>query len=295
MSNHSRRVTGSTGARHSVQSSERERLSFEREQFLAREARDHGNDAARDELLLAHDSMAQGAAFRAAGSTGLSQEDLLQVGRLALANALKSFDPDRGFRFSTHARHSMHGAVSRYVMDNYSCVRVGTTEQDRTMFTDFRYQRLLIEKETGRPLDHDGRVRLAAYFGVSLTQLQNMETILSGPAAVSAIADGGNAGDNEDRCNALTVEARSDQVDSRLSLDKLKVALAELIAELPDRERIIITERRLAETPAKLSDIGQRLRLTKERVRQLESKAVIALQRGMRKRGFRPSDLPIAA
>ncbi len=279
------------GARRPGADEDRSRLlAPEVEEALARAWLENGDIKARDKITDAYDMMVRSMAWKVSTQSGMPYEDLVQEGRLALLESMQRFEVDRGFRVGTLARWSIQGQLRRHVMDFFSVVRVGTTVGDKRLFANFRRLRAEIEAHTGRSLDDEGRRAIAAELQVDVNDVYRMETRLGGGDvrldAVTASHDG------EGRSYELADEREAaDSVAIRaIDNDRLRTLIAELVAQLPERERKIVEDRHLRRERRDLQDIGEELGITKERVRQLEKRAMAHIRAGLMKRGIGPAE-----
>lgn len=252
-------------------------LTREREAELAERWRDRRDQAALQELVASHLRLVVSQARKYRGY-GLAFGDMIQVGNLGLMEAASRFDPDRGFRLATYAIWWIRAALNDYVLRNWSIVRLGTTSADKTLFFKLRGLRAKAELANGGELDGAAREEMAAALGTDVASLENMEMRLArADASVNApLAEEGSP----ERQERLVDDGPSPEAivmarrDSALRSRWLRHALG----RLPDREAMIIRERHLSESGTTLDDLGRRLGISKERVRQLEQRALVALR-----------------
>ena len=265
-------------------------LSREHEQRLARAWRDEGDVAAKQELVEAHIRQVVSAAarFRA---YGLPISDLMQEGMIGLLEATNRFDPDREIRFSTYAIWWIRSSIQDHVLRNWSLVRVGTTTAQKQLFFGLRRMREQIEKANGRPLDDSGRAEIARRVGTDIAMVQRMESRLGGPDRSLDLPQGE---DGELDPMSRIVDHRPDpeavtmaQIDGEVRSQWLH----EAIGDLNEREQIIIRTRRLSDEGSTLAEIGEMLGISKERVRQIESRALDKLRTSILERADYPDDL----
>ncbi len=224
---------------------------------------------------------------------GLPTADLVQEGVVGLMQAAARFEPERDVRFSTYAAWWIRSAMQDYILRNWSVVRTGTTAAQKSLFFNLRRLRAKIEDGTGGRLDDVGRARIAEQLGVSRADVEDMEMRLSGAdqslnAAISA--DGEDAWQDflaDDR--PTPEESVAEFRDSR----RRSAWLASSLAELSERERTIIRERRLREEGSTLEELGVRLGISKERVRQIEHRALMKLKAALLRQVDHPADLAL--
>ena len=254
-----------------------ELLDAETELQLAYAWRDSRDEAALHRLITAYMRLAisMAAKFKRYGAP---MNDLVQEAGLGLMKAADKFDPDRGVRFSTYAVWWIKASVQDYVMRNWSMVRTGSTSSQKSLFFNMRRVQAQLEREaqqTGENLDkHQLNQLTATEVGVPLNDVEMMDGRLSGSDfslnATQASDEEGREWietlEDENARADLTVEEEHDQ--QRLA-DWLGVAMD----ALNEREKFIVRERKLIESPRTLESLGAELGLSKERVRQLEAAA----------------------
>jgi RNA polymerase sigma-32 factor len=263
-------------------------LDRETELALAQAWIERRDAKARERLLLAYRPLGLTMAQEVARTTGGNIEDLAQEAFVALAESLDKFDPSRGFGFGTFARWHVMGQLRRHIMDLQGPVRIGTNLPDKRVFLQFRRLRAAWEARHQRPLDDEGRAQLAREMNVSLETLLRMEPRMQG-ADVSL--DEPLSPDGEDGATRGSLLVDGGPSPETLAINqvdgaRLRKILAEMIAQLPDRDRDILTARLLSEQKTEFQDLGQRLGVTKERVRQIEQKALRTLRANLEARGL---------
>ncbi len=264
-------------------------LTRDHEFDLAQRWRTAGDTAALHELVRAYTRLVVSIAARFR-HYGLPVGDLVQEGNVGLMQAAARFEPDRGVRFSTYAAWWIRSAMQDYVLRNWSIVRTGTTAAQKSLFFNLRRLRSRIEEMSGAPLTAAGRQKIADALQVDIAEVESMDTRLSA-ADQSLNAPMGES--EEDWQDFLTdIRPSPEEVVIRLRDGAaLSRWLAEALGELSPRERRIINERRLREEGATLEELGRALGVSKERVRQLEHRALLKLKQSMRRRAERPTDL----
>ncbi|WP_291729822.1 RNA polymerase factor sigma-32 [Leisingera sp. F5] len=209
---------------------------------------------------------------------GAPMNDLIQEAGLGLMKAADKFDPDRGVRFSTYAVWWIKASIQDYVMRNWSMVRTGSTSSQKSLFFNMRRVQAQLEREaraSGARLDrHQLHQKIATEIGVPLRDVEMMEGRLSGADfSLNAV----QSTDEEGREWIDALEDDTSQADElvqeRHDRRQLRKWLVSALQALNDRERFIITERKLRERPRTLESLGTELGLSKERVRQLEAGA----------------------
>ncbi len=209
---------------------------------------------------------------------GLPMGDLVQEGAVGLMQAAARFEPERDVRFSTYAAWWIRSAMQDYILRNWSVVRTGTTAAQKALFFNLRRLRARIDDGSGRPLSDEGRAFIAGELSVGLDDVVAMEMRLSGTDQ-SLNATISPAGEDEWQ-DFLADERPSPEETVSLAHDgrTRSVWLAHALAELTDREQTIIKERRLRDDGRTLEDLGRQLGISKERVRQIEHRALEKLR-----------------
>jgi len=211
---------------------------------------------------------------------GLSLADLIQEGHIGLLEAAARFEPERDVRFSTYATWWIRAAMQNYVLHNWSIVRGGTSSAQKALFFNLRRIRakLLQGGDIGASAEVFGHI--ADMLGVPRADVESMEARLSGPDLSLNAPVGDSDSPGAERIALLVDEQPRPDETVSLSLDGDRRAawLNEALAVLSDRERRIVRERRLADEAATLEALGDRLGISKERVRQIESRALEKLR-----------------
>jgi RNA polymerase sigma-32 factor len=258
-------------------------LSRDHEFELARRWREKLDEAALHELILSYTRLVIATAGRFR-NYGLPIGDLVQEGNVGLLQAAARFEPERDVRFSTYAAWWIRSAMQDYILRNWSIVRTGTTAAQKTLFFNFRRLRARIEKVSGGEMTPEGRASIAEALDVSLAEVEAMEARLSG-ADQSLNAPVGEEGEEEWQNNLADTRPGPEEVVIGLRDAATRSRwLNEALSELTQRERTIIDQRRLREEGATLEELGRELGVSKERVRQLEHRALQKLKQSMLRR-----------
>ncbi len=264
--------------RHSMQAA---LLEKDREQELARAWRDRRDTAAMHEMIGAYRRLviASASKFR---HYGLPLGDLIQEGNIGLMEAMNRFDPERDVRFSTYASWWIRSCMQDYVLRNWSIVRTGTTAAQKSLFFNLRRLRARIAGEIGEhDLNGEGRQRIAKELGVAIKDVEDMEQRLAANDQ-SLNVEVGEKGETE--LQSLIADngpSPEEVVIGMKDAESRSRWLNESIAALSDREQRIIRERHLSYEPVTLEDLGRNLGVSKERVRQLEQRAMSKLRASM--------------
>lgn len=269
-------------------------LSREDEQDLAKRWRYDGDEDALHLLVRAYTRLviSTAAKFR---NYGLPMGDLVQEGNIGLMQAAARFDPEREVRFSTYATWWIRSAIQDYVLRNWSIVRTGTTAAQKSLFFNLRRLRARIAEGPAGRMTDEGRKKISVELKVGIGDVESMEARLTGSdhslnATVSDMSD--------DPWQDMLADERPtpDQVVTCLRDSETRSKwLAAALDELSDREQVIIQERRLVDDGATLEELGRKLGVSKERVRQLESRALSKLKQAILRKVDRPTDLLMEA
>ena len=261
-------------------------LERDEEHALALRWKNQADEKAMHKLARAHMRLviAHAVRFR---HYGLSLADLIQEGHVGLLEAAARFEPDRDVRFSTYATWWIRASMQNYVLHNWSIVRGGTSSAQKALFFNLRRLRAKLAQGGDSRTGTEVFNQIAEVLGVSRSDVEVMDARLSGPD-VSLNAP---VGDSE---SAAAVERMAMLVDDKprpdeaaglaLDTDRRVAWLNEALTALSERERRILRERRLADEAATLEALGDRLGISKERVRQIESRAMEKLREALTKR-----------
>lgn len=260
-----------------------ELLDAETERELAYAWRDHRDEAALHRLITAYMRLAisMAAKFKRYGAP---MNDLIQEAGLGLMKAADKFDPDRGVRFSTYAVWWIKASIQDHVMRNWSMVRTGSTSSQKSLFFNMRRVQARLEREAsaqGMTLDrHQLHQMISTEIGVPLADVEMMEGRLSG-SDFSLNATQSTEDEGREWIDALEDEGTqaAEHVEFSHDTEQLREWLLTAMAALNERERFIIRERKLRDTPRTLESLGTELKLSKERVRQLEAAAFTKMRK----------------
>ena len=273
-----------------------ELLDAETEHRLALAWRDARDERALHRLIRAYSRLAVSMAggFR---RYGLPYEDLVQQGNLGLMRAAEKFDPDNGARFSTYARWWIKASMQDYVMRNLSVVRTATNAAQKKLFFNLRKVQAALEQaqQANIPREMLAR-RIAAELDVSQDEVELMLGRLSGPD-LSLNTPQSEAHEGRDWLDTIEDDAPAAEevVLGRMERAQQRSALVQALMALPSRERHIVVERHLADAPSTLTELGAELGISKERVRQLEERALTRLRKQVATAAPALVDAPAAA
>jgi len=252
-------------------------LEREHEMELGRRWRDDGDDDALHELISAHIRLVVKIATGFKGY-GLPIPDLIQEGNIGLLQAANRFDPDRNVRFSTYATWWIMAAIQEYIVRNSSIVRIGTTPAQKSLFFNLRRLRARFSGSPAVPIRDEDRVRVARELGVPVAAVERVEANLSWPDRSLNATVGAEETDELMNFLADTRPSPEDRVAETRDRATRAKWLRNAMKTLTPREREIITRRFLGEDKITLAEIGESYGVTKERVRQIEGKALEKLR-----------------
>jgi RNA polymerase sigma-32 factor len=255
-------------------------LAADHERQLAERWRDFGDERALHELITAYLRLvvAMAARFR---HYGLPMSDLVQEGSVGLMQAAARFEPEREVRFSTYATWWIRSAMQDFVLRNWSIVRTGTTSAQKSLFFNLRRLRAKIGDIGDSGISADARSRVAHALNVPEHDVEVMAARMSAPDR-SLNAPLTEEGDGEWQ-DLLAADGADPEAETMIAHDTIARAdlVREALCDLSDRERLIIRERKLEEESVTLEALGERLGISKERVRQIEGNALEKLRRAL--------------
>ncbi|HET7334977.1 MAG TPA: RNA polymerase sigma factor RpoH [Rhizomicrobium sp.] len=256
-------------------------LEPEEEYMLAKRWKEHEDSEAARQLVTSHLRLVAKIAMGYRGY-GLPVSEIVSEGNVGLMQAVKRFEPDKGFRLATYAMWWIRAAIQEYILRSWSLVKMGTTAAQKKLFFNLRKAKNKIDAIEDGDMHPEHVTEIATKLGVSETEVVNMNRRLSGPdSSLNAPmrADSESEWQDwlaDDGLDQETMLANSEELDERREL------LAEALGELTARERSIIEARRLSENPLTLEELSQKYDVSRERVRQIEVRAFEKLQKAMK-------------
>ncbi len=261
-------------------------LERDEERMLAVAWRDGKDQAALHRLTGAHMRLvlALAARFR---HYGLAPADLVQEGHVGLLEAAARFEPDRDVRFSTYATWWIRASIQDYVLRNWSIVRGGTSSAQKALFFNLRRLRARLTQGSGGGVCRDAFQTIADRLGVTRADVELMDSRLGGgDASLNAQMTNSESSGTSERMDFLVDEQPlpDEVVEESLDRDRRARWLTDALAVLNSRELRIVRERRLSEHLVTLESLGDELGISKERVRQIENRALGKLRRVLAQR-----------
>jgi RNA polymerase sigma-32 factor len=258
-------------------------LERQEEYMLAKRWREHGDRGAAHKLVTSHLRLVTKIARDYRGY-GLPISEVISEGNVGLMQAVKRFEPEKGFRLATYAMWWIKAAIQEYILRSWSLVKMGTTANQKKLFFNLRKAKSKISALEEGDLRPDQVKLIAKRLGVTEQDVVDMNRRLGGDVSLNApIREDGDSGEWQD----WLVDDVSDQ-ETRLAeseeSDNRRKALGDALSVLNDRERRIFEARRLADDPITLEDLAAEFGVSRERVRQIEVRAFEKVQRAVKSR-----------
>lgn len=251
-------------------------LSAEEEFMLANRFRKHGDLDAAKRLISAHLRLAAKVAF-GYRYYGLPVEDLISEANIGLMQAVKKFEPEKGNRLSTYAVWWIKAAINEFILRSWSLVRIGTVAAQKRLFYNLRKIKARLGLYGDSALDSDSVKEISKNLNVSEDDVVAMDNRLSGDVSLNTpVYTDGYAEKQDFLSNNASIE---DSVADKQESDLRLHLLAQAMDKLNDRERIIVRARRLQDDPTTLDSLGEQLGISRERVRQIETRAIEKMTR----------------
>ena len=255
-------------------------LDAEEEYMLAKNWRENGNLKSAHKLVTSHLRLVAKIAMGYRGY-GLPVNELISEGNLGLMQAVKKFDPERGFRLATYAMWWIKAAIQEYVLRSWSLVKMGTTTAQKKLFFNLRKMKNQIAAGQVGDLKDEQVKEISKRLNVESHEVVNMNRRMMGQE--KSLNDPIKSGETDEWQDWLV----DDSLDQELVLsqkqeyDDKKELLNSAMLILNEREKKIITERRLSENPVTLEVLSKKYKISRERIRQIETKAFEKLQKSM--------------
>ena len=254
-------------------------LSADEEFMLAKRYKEHGDTEAAHKLVTSHLRLVAKIAMRYKGY-GLPMNEIISEGNVGLMQAVKKFEPEKGFRLATYAMWWIKASIQEYILRSWSLVKIGTTTAQKKLFFNLKKLKNQIAPKNEGDLKKDEVEKIANTLDVSEDEVISMNRRLSGKEqSLNA-----PIGEDGDEWQDWVVDKEMDQelkIAHQEELDQRKDLLQDSIKILNDREKEILYARRLNENPSTLEDLSKKYKISRERIRQIENKAFEKLQKHM--------------
>jgi RNA polymerase sigma-32 factor len=256
-------------------------LSPEDEYMFAKRWKEHEDPEAARRLVTSHLRLVAKIAMGYRGY-GLPVSEIVSEGNVGLMQAVKRFDPDRGFRLATYAMWWIRASIQEYVLRSWSMVKMGTTAAQKKLFFNLRKAKNNIGAIEEGDLTPEHVATLSDQLGVTPTEVTEMNRRLSGgDASLNAPLRSESESEWQDWLADDTADQETRLAEREEMGDRHNLLIGAM-KDLTDRERDIIQARRLQDEPATLEELSQKYGVSRERVRQIEVRAFEKLQRGMK-------------
>ncbi len=258
-------------------------LTPEQEYMLAKRFEEHEDSEAAAQLVTSHLRLVAKIAMGYRGY-GLPVSDLISEGNVGLMQGVKKFEADRGFRLATYAMWWIKASIQEFILRSWSLVKMGTTSAQKKLFFNLRRMKKNLDAYEEGDLHPDDVTKIATHLGVAEQEVINMNRrmMMGGDGSLNAPMRGGEDGTGEwqdwltdDRPLQDETVAEAEEAEVRHGM------LLEAMDSLNDREKHILTERRLKDDPQTLEELSQVYNVSRERIRQIEVRAFEKLQKAM--------------
>jgi RNA polymerase sigma-32 factor len=256
-------------------------LSAEEELELARRWKEQGDERAAHKLVTSHLRLVAKIAMGYRGY-GLPLSELISEGNVGMMQAVKRFDPERGFRLATYAMWWIRAAIQEYILHSWSLVKMGTTAAQKKLFFNLRRLKAQMSALEDGDLQDEQVAKIAHALAVPEQDVISMNRRLaSSDQSLNAPVRADSEGEWQDWLVDDT-ENQEDELAEREDMSNRRTLLANALKTLNERERHILIERRLKEEPTTLEELSQQYGISRERVRQIEVRAFEKLQKAMK-------------
>jgi RNA polymerase sigma-32 factor len=260
-------------------------LTPEQEYMLAKRYAEHEDPEAAAQLVTSHLRLVAKIAMGYRGY-GLPVSDLISEGNVGLMQGVKKFEPDRGFRLATYAMWWIKASIQEFILRSWSLVKMGTTAAQKKLFFNLRRMKKELEAYEDSDLHPDDVTKIATDLGVPEQEVINMNRrmMMGGDGSLNVTMRGAEEGSGEwqdwlkdDRPLQDETTAEAEEATMRHEM------LVEAMDSLNEREKHILTERRLTDNPQTLEELSQQYDVSRERIRQIEVRAFEKLQKAMQR------------
>ena len=255
-------------------------LDAEEEYMLAKNWRENGNLKSAHKLVTSHLRLVAKIAMGYRGY-GLPVNELISEGNLGLMQAVKKFDPEKGFRLATYAMWWIKAAIQEYVLRSWSLVKMGTTTAQKKLFFNLKKIKNQIAAGQEGDLRDDQVKEISKRLNVESYEVVNMNRRMMGQE--KSLNDPIKSGEKDEWQDWLADDSLDQEliVSQKQEYDDKKELLNNAMKILNEREKEIITARRLSEEPKTLEELSKKYKISRERIRQIETKAFEKLQKSM--------------
>jgi RNA polymerase sigma-32 factor len=252
------------------------------EYMLAKRWQEHGDTEAAQKLVTSHLRLVARIAMGYRGY-GLPIGEVVSEGNVGLMQAVKRFDPDKGFRLATYAMWWIRAAIQEYILRSWSLVKMGTTASQKKLFFNLRRLKGKLQALEDGDLRPDQVKQIATHLGVPEEDVVSMNRRLGGDASLNApLRNDAEGGEWQDWLVDETIDQEAALVD-REELENRRRYLQSAMETLNDRERRIFEARRLVDNPLTLEELSAEFGVSRERIRQIEVRAFEKVQRAVQK------------
>ena len=255
-------------------------LDAEEEYMLAKNWRENGNLQSAHKLVTSHLRLVAKIAMGYRGY-GLPVNELISEGNLGLMQAVKKFDPDKGFRLATYAMWWIKAAIQEYVLRSWSLVKMGTTTAQKKLFFNLKKLKSQIAPNQDGDLKDDQVKEISKRLDVDSSEVINMNRRMMGQE--KSLNDPIKSGETDEWQDWLVDDSLDQElvISQKQEYDDKKELLKNAMKILNEREKEIILARRLKENPVTLDELSKKYGISRERIRQIETKAFEKLQKSM--------------
>ena len=254
-------------------------LAAEEEYMLAKNWKATGNVKSAEKLVTSHLRLVAKIAMGYKGY-GLPLNEMISEGNVGLMQAVKKFEPDKGFRLATYAMWWIKAAIQEYILRSWSLVKIGTTTAQKKLFFNLKKIKSQIAPDTEGDLRNEDVKNIAERLDVSENEVVSMNRRLAGKEhSLNA-----PIGEDGDEWQDWVIDQSMDQelkIAQQEEMEQRKDLLSESIKILNDREKEILYSRRLTDNPSTLEELSKKFKISRERIRQIENKSFEKLQKHM--------------
>ncbi len=254
-------------------------LDAEEEYMLAKNWKNTGNVKSAEKLVTSHLRLVAKIAMGYKGY-GLPLNEMISEGNVGLMQAVKKFEPDKGFRLATYAMWWIKAAIQEYILRSWSLVKIGTTTAQKKLFFNLKKIKSQIAPDTEGDLRNEDVKNIAERLDVSEDEVVSMNRRLAGKEhSLNA-----PIGEDGDEWQDWVIDQNMDQelkIAQQEEMEQRKDLLSDSIKILNDREKEILYSRRLTDNPSTLEELSKKFKISRERIRQIENKAFEKLQKHM--------------